>query len=67
MITLKLIRTLSLFSAKTVTEPILTNGSHFMILVKIGGEVAWFDAFILSIRIVAPILELFRYREQYVW
>ncbi len=38
-----------------------------MILAKIGGEVAWFDAFILSIRIVVTILELFRYREQYVW
>jgi nicotinamide mononucleotide transporter len=39
---------------------------HF-ILVKVGGEVAWFDAFTLSIGIVATILELFRYREQYVW
>lgn len=40
---------------------------YHMILVKIGGEVAWFDAFTLSIGIVATILELFRYREQYVW
>lgn len=31
------------------------------------GEVAWFDAFTLSIGIVATILELFRFREQYVW
>lgn len=37
------------------------------ILVKIGGAVAWFDAFTLSIGIVATILELFRYREQYIW
>lgn len=37
------------------------------ILVRIGGEVAWFDAFTLSIGIVATVLELFRYREQYVW
>ena len=37
------------------------------ILVRIGGEVAWFDAFTLSIGIVATILELLRYREQYVW
>lgn len=37
------------------------------VLVKLGGEVAWFDAFTLSIGIVATILELFRYREQYVW
>ncbi|MBQ4045855.1 MAG: nicotinamide mononucleotide transporter [Lachnospiraceae bacterium] len=40
---------------------------YHMILVKIGGEVAWFDAFTLSIGIIATILELFRYREQYVW
>ena len=37
------------------------------ILVRVGGEVAWFDAFTLSIGIIATILELFRYREQYVW
>ncbi len=37
------------------------------ILVKIGGAVAWFDAFTLSIGIVATVLELLRYREQYVW
>ena len=40
---------------------------YHMILVRIGGEVAWFDAFTLSIGIIATILELFRYREQYVW
>ena len=40
---------------------------YHMILVKIGGEVAWFDAFTLSIGIIATILELFRFREQYVW
>ena len=39
---------------------------HF-ILVWIGGEVAWFDAFTLSIGIIATILELLRLREQYVW
>ena len=37
------------------------------ILVRVGGEVAWFDAFTLSIGIVATVLELLRYREQYVW
>ncbi|MDE6087642.1 MAG: nicotinamide riboside transporter PnuC [Oscillospiraceae bacterium] len=37
------------------------------ILVRLGGEVAWFDAFTLSIGIIATILELLRYREQYVW
>lgn len=40
---------------------------YHMILVRLGGEVAWFDAFTLSIGIVATVLELFRYREQYVW
>ncbi|MEE3393490.1 MAG: nicotinamide riboside transporter PnuC [Lachnospiraceae bacterium] len=40
---------------------------YHAILVKVGGEVAWFDAFTLSIGIVATILELLRYREQYVW
>ena len=40
---------------------------YHAILVKIGGEVAWFDAFTLSIGIIATILELLRYREQYVW
>lgn len=37
------------------------------VLVKVGGEVAWFDAFTLSIGILATILELLRYKEQYVW
>lgn len=49
---------------------ILVVGSaviYHMILVKFGGEVAWFDAFTLSIGIIATILELFRFREQYVW
>ncbi|SEF94475.1 nicotinamide mononucleotide transporter [Eubacterium ruminantium] len=40
---------------------------YHMILVKLGGEAAWFDAFTLSIGIVATILELLRFREQYVW
>lgn len=40
---------------------------YHAILVKLGGEVAWFDAFTLSIGIVATILELLRFREQYVW
>ncbi len=40
---------------------------YHRILVRLGGEVAWFDAFTVSIGIVATILELFRYREQYVW
>ena len=40
---------------------------YHTVLVKIGGEVAWFDAFTLSIGIIATILELLRYREQYIW
>jgi nicotinamide mononucleotide transporter len=40
---------------------------YHMVLVKLGGEVAWFDAFTLSIGIIATILELFRFREQYLW
>ena len=41
-------------------------GCH-AVLVKAGGDVVWFDAFTLSIGIVATILELFRFREQYFW
>ena len=37
------------------------------ILVQIGGHVAWFDAFTLSIGIIATVLAMLRYREQYVW
>lgn len=40
---------------------------YHAILVKIGGEVAWLDAFVLSIGIIATILELLRCKEQYVW
>lgn len=40
---------------------------YHAVLVRMGGEVAWFDAFTLSIGILATILELLRYREQYVW
>lgn len=37
------------------------------ILATIGGTVPWLDAFTVTIGIIATILELFRYREQYVW
>ncbi len=49
---------------------VLVVGGAFVyhsILVRVGGEVVWFDAFTLSIGIIATILELLRYREQYVW
>ncbi len=39
---------------------------HF-ILVKLGGNVAWLDSFTLSIGIIAVLLEMFRFKEQYIW
>ena len=53
----------------TVCAALVIGGAliYHMILVRIGGAVAWFDAFTLSIGIIATILELLRYREQYVW
>ena len=50
-------------AAVVVASALIYHG----VLVKIGGEVAWFDAFTLSIGILATILELLRYKEQYVW
>lgn len=50
-------------AAVVVASALIYHG----VLVKVGGEVAWFDAFTLSIGILATILELLRYREQYVW
>ena len=48
---------------------VITAGTviYHAILVKVGGNVAWLDAATLAIGIVAVILELFRFREQYVW
>ena len=48
---------------------LIVSGAYacHIVLVRIGGAVAWFDAFTLSIGIVATVLELLRYREQYVW
>ena len=40
---------------------------YHSVLVKLGGTVAWLDAFTLSIGIIAVILEMFRYKEQYIW
>lgn len=59
-----------LTAGKNIACAVIVVGSaliYHMILVRVGGEVAWFDAFTLSIGIIATILELFRYREQYVW
>ncbi len=47
---------------------IITGGIiYHAILVKLGGTVAWLDAFTLSIGIIAVILEMFRFKEQYFW
>jgi len=40
---------------------------YHQLLVQIGGRVAWFDAFTLSIGIIATVLAMLRYREQYIW
>ncbi|MBQ4030711.1 MAG: nicotinamide mononucleotide transporter [Bacilli bacterium] len=40
---------------------------YHAILVKLGGTVAWLDAFTLSIGIIAVILEMLRFKEQYFW
>ena len=40
---------------------------YHIVLVRIGGEVPWLDAFTLSIGIVATVLELLRFSEQYIW
>lgn len=44
---------------------ILSGIVYHSILVRVGGNVVWLDAFTVSIGIIATILELFRYREQY--
>ena len=51
-----------------VTLAIVLGGiGYHAILVRIGGNVAWLDAFTLSIGIIAVILEMFRFKEQYIW
>ncbi len=52
-----------LCAAVVVASALIYHG----VLVKVGGEVPWFDAFTLSIGILATILELLRYKEQYIW
>ena len=39
----------------------------YNILVRVGGTVAFLDALTVAIGIVATILELYRYAEQYIW
>ena len=40
---------------------------YHAVLVRVGGNVAWLDAYTVSIGIAATLLELGRYREQYIW
>lgn len=40
---------------------------YHAILVSVGGNVAWLDAMTVAIGIIATLLEMLRYREQYVW
>lgn len=59
---------LSLFQNGICTVIVIVSALiYHAILVKIGGEVAWLDAFVLSIGIIATILELLRCKEQYIW
>ena len=60
----RLTLTQNIISAAAIT---LGGIIYHYVLVKIGGNVAWLDAFTLSIGIVAVILEMFRYKEQYFW
>lgn len=39
---------------------------YHAVLVRVGGTVPWLDAFTLSIGIIATVLELLRYSEQYI-
>ena len=52
-----------------ITTLLIVGGGliYHIILVKLGGNVAWLDAFTLSIGIIAVILEMFRFKEQYFW
>lgn len=57
------------FLQNSIAAALIIGGGiiYHMILVKIGGNVAWLDAFTLSIGIIAVILEMFRFKEQYFW
>ncbi|MBO7677510.1 MAG: nicotinamide mononucleotide transporter [Erysipelotrichaceae bacterium] len=59
---------LTIFQNLVCTFIVVTSAIiYHEILVRLNGEVAWLDAFTLSIGIIATILEMFRYAEQYVW
>ena len=48
------------------TITIVSGICYHEILIKLGGNVAWFDAYTLAIGIIAVILQLKRYKEQYI-
>ena len=52
-----------------ITTVLIVGGGivYHMVLARLGGNVAWLDAFTLSIGIIAVLLEMFRYKEQYFW
>ena len=59
---------LTFFQNIVATILIVVGGLiYHVILVKMGGNVAWLDAFTLSIGVIAVILEMLRYKEQYIW
>jgi len=45
---------------------VLSTVIYHEILVRVGGTVPWLDAMTVAIGIIAVVLEMFRYREQYV-
>jgi len=62
------VKKLSLKKNIVITSIIIMGAIiYHYVLVRIGGNVAWLDAFTLSIGIIAVILEMLRYKEQYVW
>lgn len=46
---------------------VIAATAYHAILVNVGGTVPWLDAFTVSIGVIATVLEMLRYREQYVW
>lgn len=49
-----------------LTVVALSTVIYHAILVRVGGNVAWFDAMSVAIGVFATVLEMLRYREQYV-
>ena len=52
--------------ALVVVAVVASTVAYHAVLVRLGGNVAWYDAATLAIGIIATGLELMRYREQYV-